>query len=115
MMDNISEAIDKIAEKLGVAAGQLVPYFDQYAQMKASVYFIGVVACAVVLAVCIVVLIIDFILWLRNYDCGWSLVIPIVVGGFVTFALVLLYLQYYKWTNFPDAMLLDMVIKNLAH
>lgn len=37
MMDGISEAIDKIADKLGVAAGQIAPYFDQYAQMKASV------------------------------------------------------------------------------
>lgn len=114
-MDGIGEAIDSVAEKLGVAAGQLVPYFDQYAQMQASVYFIWVVACAVVLAVCTVVLIIDFILWLRNYDCDWSLVIPLVVGFFAAVALFILYLQYYKWANFPDAMLLDTVISNIAH
>ena len=115
MMDGVSEAIDRVAEKLGVAASQIVPYFDQYAQMQASVYFIVVIVCAVVLAVCIVVLIIDFILWLRNYDCDWSLVIPLVVGCFDAVALFLFYLQYYKWANFPDAMLLDTVISNIAH
>lgn len=114
-MDGIGEAIDRVAEKLGVAAWQLVPYFDQYSQMKASVCFIAVIACSVVLAVCIVVLIIDFILWLRNYDCDWLLVISLVVGGLDAFTLFLFYLQYYKWTNFPDAMLLDTVISNIAH
>ena len=114
-MDGISEAIDKIADKLGVAAGQLVPYFDQYAQMQASVDFIWAVAFAVALSVCVIVLIIDFILWLRNYDCDWSLVIPLVIGAVSAFGLAISYMEYYKWASFPDAMLLDMVIKNLAN
>lgn len=115
MMDGISEAIDKIAEKLGVAAGQIVPYFDQYAQMQASVDFILLVACAVALAVCVVVSIIGVILYLRCDDYEFVIGIPMVVGAFLTFALVLIYMDYYKWTNFPDAMLLDTVISNIAH
>ena len=114
-MDNISEAIDKIADKLGVAVGQIAPYFDQYAQMKASVDFILVVAFAIALVICLLALIVGVILRIRDDDYDLVAIIALAVGFTFTVAFVLAYINYYKWSNFPDAMLLDMVVRNLAH
>ena len=98
-----------------MAVGQIAPYFDQYAQMQASVDFIFVVAFAIALVICLVTLIVGVILWIRDDDCDLVAVIALVAGFFLTVVFVIAYIDYYKWANFPDAMLLDMVIKNLAH
>ena len=118
-MTDISDAIDQIADKLGVAASQIMPYFDQYAQMQADVLSIWVGIIAVVLAVCLGVVVFGIVGYLHDPDGddAWECVIgiPGVIGGIATLTLVLVWFEQYKWSNYPDAMLLDMVVNALSN
>lgn len=118
-MTDLGDAIDQIADKLGVAAGQIVPYFDQYAQMQADVFSILVKILVAVIAVCLVVVVMGIVGYLRNSDPygddDWSLVIgiPSIIGGVVAFVLLFAWFEQYKWANYPDAMLLGMIVDAL--
>lgn len=118
-MTDLGDAIDQIADKLGVAAGQIVPYFDQYAQMQADVLSIWVGIISVVLAVCLGVVVFGIVGWLHDPDGddAWEFVIgiPSVIGVVVAFVLLFVWFEQYKWANYPDAMLLDMVVNALSN
>jgi len=114
MNGDLNEAIDQVANHLGVTVNQLLPYFDSYAQMQSftSWYYMLVVIGIALVLLCLIIGAI--VAHFKNGEIG-DLEKAIFLFGGPTFIVVCFLvascaIQWQQWTLYPDGKLVEMVL-----
>ena len=114
MNGDLNEAIDQVANHLGVTVNQLLPYFDSYAQMQGFAnwcYMLVAIGIAVVLLCIIIGATVARFKRGKIKDLETAIFIfgiPSLIGA-CCFA-VFFAIQWQQWALYPDGKLVELVL-----
>lgn len=114
MNGDLNEAIDQVANHLGVTVNQLLPYFDSYAQMQGFTSWWQMLIAIGIAAVflCCVVASVVWCLKAGEIDEPQEM---IFIFGTVFFLASLFFVAYFamqwqQWALYPDGKLVEMIL-----
>lgn len=119
MTGDINQAIDQLADRLGVAADKIMAVIPQYAQMRAMTVWVAIGIMLAFAVACTVtgVALVRHGLSMKRENAWSSYEMPInvgwaaIAGAIILLAISAFYLpEAIGWTCYPDAKVADMVL-----
>lgn len=118
MTGDLNAAIGQVAEKLGTTADRILAILPQYAQMKVAANACGAIVCAIIAVILFVFAVrtvkTQRLLVFEMYDeeaSGFAALIMLVIGVFLAILAVVGVFDSVSWALWPDAKVMDAVVK----